>query len=461
MSITYNKINQIIGSLLFLKNNHDVQFGEFVKIITNTGEERNGQIIRMDEDVLVLEVFQDTTGISSENSDIAFTGDLFKVKLSKDMMGGTFNSLGKPINIYTKKTLESDIISGVEREINGSPINPFAREYPTEIIQTGVSVIDGLNTLIRGQKLPIFSGQGLSHNNLAAQIVTQARVLTNEPFLVVFCGIGLLQDEAVFFLDKFKESGNINNILSFFNFIDDPVMERLIIPRVALTAAEYFAFEKDMHVLIILINMTNYAEALRELSSAREEIPSRKGYPGYLYSDLASIYERTGKIKGKKGSITQIPILTMPNDDITHPIADTSGYITEGQIVLNRSMHKSGIYPPIELLASLSRLMKDAIGEKTTRADHADVASQLLASYSESLDVKELISIIGEDSLNPYQKSLLNFNRDFEAKFINQEETENRSFEDTLNLAWKVLANIPKENLYRIHDEFVKKYYLG
>ena len=461
MSVTYNKINQIIGSLLFLKNNHDVQFGEFVKIITNTGEERNGQIIRMDEEVLVLEVFQDTTGISSENSDIAFTGDLFKVKLSKDMLGGTFNSLGKPINIYTKKTLESDIISGVEREINGSPINPFAREYPTEIIQTGISVIDGLNTLIRGQKLPIFSGQGLSHNNLAAQIVTQAKVLTNEPFLVIFCGIGLLQDEAVFFLDKFKESGNINNILSFFNFIDDPVMERLIIPRVALTAAEYFAFEKDMHVLIILINMTNYAEALRELSSAREEIPSRKGYPGYLYSDLASIYERTGKIKGKNGSITQIPILTMPNDDITHPIADTSGYITEGQIVLNRSMHKSGIYPPIELLASLSRLMKDAIGEKTTRADHADVASQLLASYSESLDVKELISIVGEDSLNQYQTALLNFNREFEAKFINQEETENRSFEDTLNIAWEVLANIPRENLYRIHDEFVKKYYLG
>ena len=461
MSVTYNKINQIIGSLLFLKNNHDVQFGEFVKIITNTGEERNGQIIRMDEDVLVLEVFQDTTGISSENSDIAFTGDLFKVKLSKDMMGGTFNSLGKSINIYTKKTLDSDIISGVEREINGSPINPFAREYPTEIIQTGISVIDGLNTLIRGQKLPIFSGQGLSHNNLAAQIVTQAKVLTNEPFLVIFCGIGLLQDEAVFFLDKFKESGNISNIVSFFNFIDDPVMERLIIPRVALTAAENFAFEKDMHVLIILINMTNYAEALRELSSAREEIPSRKGYPGYLYSDLASIYERTGKIKGKKGSITQIPILTMPNDDITHPIADTSGYITEGQIVLNRSMHKSGIYPPIELLASLSRLMKDAIGEQTTRADHADVASQLLASYSESLDVKELISIVGEDSLNPYQKSLLNFNRDFESKFINQEETENRSFEETLNIAWEVLANIPKENLYRIHDKFVKKYYIG
>ncbi len=461
MSVTYNKINQIIGSLLFLKNNHDVQFGEFVKIITNDGEERNGQIIRMDEEVIVLEVFQDTTGISSENSDIAFTGDLFKVKLSKDMMGGTFNSLGKPINIYTKKALESDIISGVEREINGSPINPFAREYPTEIIQTGISVIDGLNTLIRGQKLPIFSGQGLSHNNLAAQIVTQAKVLTNEPFLVIFCGIGLLQDEAVFFLDKFKESGNINNIISFFNFIDDPVMERLLIPRVALTTAEYFAFEKDMHVLIILINMTNYAEALRELSSAREEIPSRKGYPGYLYSDLASIYERTGKIKGKKGSITQIPILTMPNDDITHPIADTSGYITEGQIVLNRSMHKSGIYPPIELLASLSRLMKDAIGAETTRADHADVASQLLASYSESLDVKELISIVGEDSLNQYQKSLLNFNREFEANFINQEETENRSFEETLNIAWKVLANIPKENLYRIHDKFVKEYYIG
>lgn len=461
MSVSYNKINQIIGSLLFVKNNHDVQFGEFVRIVTDNGEERNGQVIKMDEDIIVLEVFQDTTGISSENSDIQFTGDLFKLKLSKDMLGGTFNSLGKPINIYTKKTLESDIISGVEREINGNPINPFAREYPTEIIQTGVSVIDGLNTLIRGQKLPIFSGQGLSHNKLAAQIVTQARVLTNEPFLVIFCGIGLLQDEAVFFLDKFKESGNIKNIISFFNFIDDPVMERLIIPRVALTTAEYFAFEKDMHVLIILINMTNYAEALRELSSAREEIPSRKGYPGYLYSDLASIYERTGKIKGKIGSITQIPILTMPNDDITHPIADTSGYITEGQIVLNRGMHKSGIYPPIELLASLSRLMKDAIGEKTTREDHADIASQLLASYSESLDVKELISIVGEDSLNTYQKALLNFNRDFEQKFINQEVTENRSFEETLNLAWEVLANIPKENLYRIHDKYVKKYYQG
>ncbi len=461
MSVSYHKVNQIIGSLLFLKNSHDAQYGEIVKIYTESGEDRVGQIVKIDEDVIVVEVFQDTTGISSQNSQILFTGDLFKIKLSMDMLGGSFNSLGKPVDIYTKKVLETDIISGIEREITGNPINPFAREYPTEVIQTGISVIDGLNTIIRGQKLPIFSGQGLSHNMLAAQIVTQAKVLTNEPFLVIFCGIGLLQDEAVFFLDKFKESGNIKNIISFFNFIDDPVMERLLIPRVALTTAEYFAFEKDMHVLAILINITNYAEALRELSSAREEIPSRKGYPGYLYSDLASIYERTGKIKGKKGSITQIPILTMPNDDISHPIPDTSGYITEGQIVLNRNLHKSGIYPPIELLASLSRLMKDAIGEKTTRKDHADLASQLLASYSESLDVKELISIIGEDSLNPYQKSLLKFNRAFEQKFMNQGFSENRSFEQTITIGWKVLSNIPKEYLYRIHEEFIEKYYRG
>ncbi|MFX0076929.1 MAG: V-type ATP synthase subunit B, partial [Candidatus Hermodarchaeota archaeon] len=348
-----------------------------------------------------------------------------------------------------------------DRDINGLPINPFARDYPSEVIQTGISVIDGLFTLIRGQKLPIFSGQGLPHNLLAAQIVTQAKVLTEEPFLIIFCGIGIIQDEAIYFMKRFQESGNIQKIISFINFADDPIMERLIVPRVALTTAEYFAFEKDMHVLVILIDMTNYAEALRELSSAKEEIPSRKGYPGYLYTDFASIYERTGKIKGKKGTITQIPILTMPNDDISHPIPDTTGYITEGQLVLNRNLDKMGIYPPFEVLASISRLMKDAIGENTTRKDHADVSSQLLSSYSASLEIRDLISIVGEDGLNYNQKALLKFGDEFERNFLNQSDREERDINKTLNIAWKALSRIPRNQLFRIHHEFLDKYYVG
>ncbi|MHA1235235.1 MAG: V-type ATP synthase subunit B, partial [Promethearchaeota archaeon] len=372
-----------------------------------------------------------------------------------------FNSLGKPIDINTKQVLDTEILTEIERDINGLPINPFAREYPSEVIQTGISVIDGLFTLIRGQKLPIFSSQGMPHNLLAAQIVTQAKVLTEEPFLIIFCGIGIIQDEAIFFMKKFQESGNIQNIISFINFADDPIMERLIVPRVALTTAEYFAFEKDMHVLVILIDMTNYAEALRELSSAKKEIPSRKGYPGYLYTDFASLYERTGKIKGKKGTITQLPILTMPGEDISHPIPDTTGYITEGQLVLNRNIDKKGIYPPFEVLASISRLMKDAIGEKTTREDHADVSSQLLSSYSAALEVRDLISIVGEDGLNFNQKALLKFGEAFEMSFLNQSHTENRDIETTLNLAWKALSYIPRHQLLRIRQEFVDKYYVG
>ena len=427
MSISYKKISEIVGPLIFLKNNHDVHYGEIVEINTIDQEHRIGQVIKIDEDIIVVEVFESTKGISSENSEIIFTEDTFKIKISKDMFGGTFNSLGKPINIYTREVLDSDILTDVERDINGAPINPFARQYPSDVIQTGVSVIDGLFTLIRGQKLPIFSGQGMPHNKLAAQIVTQSKVLTEEPFLIIFCGIGIVQDEAIYFLNRFQKSGNIQNIISFINFADDPVMERLIIPNVALTTAEYFAFEKNMHVLVIITDMTNYAEALRELSSAKEEIPSRKGYPGYLYSNFASIYERTGVIKGKKGSITQIPILTMPNDDISHPIPDTTGYITEGQLVLNRNLQKKGIYPPFEVLASISRLMKDAIGARTTREDHADISSQLLASYSSSLEVKDLISVVGEDSLNMEQKALLNFGESFEREFLNQGLEENRS----------------------------------
>ncbi len=461
MSVIYRNIQEIVGPLIFLTNEHDVQYGEIVKIESEDGKTRSGQVVKMNEEVIVIEVFETTQGLSSENSKIFFTEDTFKVRISEnDMFGRTFNSLGRPFNIYTKKILSTDIISDLELEIYGAPINPYSRDYPSEVIQTGISVIDGLFTLIRGQKLPIFSAQGLPHNKLAAQIVTQARVLTEESFLIIFCGIGIIEDEAINFLKAFRESGNIQNIISFINFASDPIMERLIIPRVALTTAEYFAFEKEMHVLVVLIDMTNYAEALRELSSAKEEIPSRKGYPGYLYSDLASIYERTGKLKGKKGSITQIPILTMPNDDISHPIPDTTGYITEGQLVLNRDLNNKGIYPPFEVLASISRLMKDAIGKNTTREDHADLSSQLLASYSDALEARDLLSVVGEDGLNYDQKALLDFGDDFEKKFLNQGTSENRNFNDTFSIAWEVLSNLSRNQLFRIHQEFIENYYI-
>ncbi len=459
MSVIYRKIQQIIGPLLFLKNEHDAQYGEIVKIRSDDDTVRTGQIINMSEEILIVEVFEDTSGLSTENAEIIFTEDIFNVKISKDMFGHTFNSLGRPIDIRTKSPLGSDILTDVQRDINGVPINPFAREYPVDVIQTGISVIDGLFTLIRGQKLPLFSGQGLPHNKLAAQIATQAQVVSEEPFIIIFCGIGIIQDEAIYFLNRFQESGTVQNIISFINFADDPIIERLIIPRVALTTAEYFAFEKDMHALVILIDMTNYAEALRELSSAKEEIPSRKGYPGYIYSDFASIYERTGKIKGKKGSITQIPILTMPNDDISHPIPDTTGYITEGQLVLSRNLHKKGIYPPFEVLSSISRLMKDAIGGERTREDHADLSSQLLASYSNYLEVKDLISIVGEDGLNYDQRNILKFGLDFEKTFLNQKADENRDFGKTFTIAWDVLSNLSANQLFRIRQKFIDKYY--
>lgn len=461
MSIVYKKIEEIVGPIIFLKNKHDVQYGEIVRITLNNGESRNGQVVKLSEDVVLVEVFEDTKGLSSINSTISFSRDTFKLKLSGDMLGGIFNSMGKPIDIQTRRVIDTDILTDVERDINGSPINPFGRDYPKDVIQTGVSGIDGLFTLIRGQKLPIFSGQGMSHNKLAAQIVTQAKVLTEEPFLVIFCGIGIIQDEAIAFINRFKKSGNVQNIISFINFADDPVMERIMIPNVALTAAEYFAFKKDMHVLVVLIDMTNFAEALRELSSAKEEIPSRKGYPGHLYTDFARIYERTGLIKGKKGSITQIPILTMPNDDISHPIPDTSGYITDGQLVLDRDLFKKNIYPPLEILASISRLMKDAIGKDTTREDHSDISSQLIAAYSDALEVRDLVSIVGEDSLSREQGALLNFADAFEQMYLNQGLDENRSFEDTFNIAWKVLSILPRTRLNRIHQEFINKYYIG
>ncbi len=459
MAISYSKIRQIIGPLIFLKREHDVQYGEIVKIRLENGEIRTGQVVKMNENTVIIQLYESTKGLSAENAEILFTQDTFKLKISKDMIGGTFNSLGKPIDVYSRKILNYEIVPEEEIDVNGFPINPFAREYPSEVIQTGISIIDGLFSLIRGQKLPIFSAQGLPHNRMAAQIANQAKVLTGEPFLVIFCGIGLIHDDVLFFLNQFKGGGNIQNILSFINFAEDPIMERLMVPRVALAAAEYFAFKRDMQVLIILVNITNYAEALRELSSAKEEIPSRKGYPGYLYSDLASMYERTGKIKGKKGSITQIPILTMPNDDISHPVPDTTAYITEGQLVLNRNLYKQGIYPPLEVFASISRLMKDAIGAETTREDHADISSQIISIYSNALEIRNLISIIGEEGLNFYQRAMLKFADDFENKFMKQGFNENREFSKTLDIAWDVISNVPKSQLIRIHQKFIDKYY--
>jgi len=460
MNISYKKINQIIDPLIYLKNIHNVSFGEIIKIHLDNGEIRTGQVIEMNEELIMVQVFEGTQGLSTENAKIFFSGDTFKLKLSMDMLGYVFNALGKPIDIQTKRVKEFDILTETTEDIRGSSINPSARSYPTDIIQTGISAIDGLFTLIRGQKLPIFSGQGMPHNRMAAQIVTQAKVPSGEPFLIIFCGIGVIQDDAIFFINQFKKRGNIQNIVSFINFADDPVMERLMIPKVALTAAEYFAFEKEMHVLVILINMTNYCEALREISAAKEEIPSRKGYPGYLFSDLASIYERTGRIKDRNGSITQIPILTMPNDDISHPIPDTTGYITEGQLVFNRDLEKKDIFPPFQVLSSISRLMKDAIGEGTTRKDHADVSSQLIASYSDAQDVRDLISIIGEESLNREQRALLDFADDFEKKFLNQSPEEDRSFDETFKIAWEVLSNLPKSKLHRIKKKYIDKFYV-
>ncbi|MHA1820414.1 MAG: V-type ATP synthase subunit B [Promethearchaeota archaeon] len=462
MSITYKTISRIEGPLVFLKYSHPVKNGEIVRIKTSSGEERMGRVLQITQDLVVVETFQGTQGLDAQNTEVTFLNQLFTIGVSRDMRGKVFDGLGR-IRTEIGSSQESVAINPIPeviRDINGSPINPYAREYPRDVIQTGISVIDGLNTLIRGQKLPIFSGQGLSHNLLAAQIVKQAKVTTNEPFLIIFVGIGILNDDAMFFEQRFKESGNIQNVITFLNLASDPAIERILVPRVALTTAEYFAFDLGMHVLVVMLDITNYCEALRELSSAKGEIPSRKGFPGYLYSDLASIYERAGRIRGKKGSITQIPIITMPNDDITHPIPDLTGYITEGQIVLSRELHRRGIYPPVEILSSLSRLMKEGVGKGKTREDHMDVASQLYALYSQSLEIKELESIIGEEGLTHSDKKILEFGKSFEEYFINQSYNDERSIKQTLDLAWALLSHVPKKNLMRLNKKLIEKYYI-
>jgi V/A-type H+-transporting ATPase subunit B len=446
-------VQKIEGPIIVLEKKYPVKFDELVKIRDNNRKEQIGRVIAVNEKQVVVQVFGASTGLSLKNTNVEFLDEPMKIPVGIDMLGRIFNGLGEPTDGLGM------IYSNDYRDINGASINPYIREYPRDFIQTGISAIDGLTTLIRGQKLPIFSGNGLPHNMLASQIVRQAKLKNaDSKFTIVFAGMGIKHDVAQFFINDFEKSGVLSNVVLFLSLADSPSVERLITPRAALTCAEYLAFDCDMHVLVILTDMTNYCEALREVSSTRGEIPSRKGYPGYLYSDLASIYERAGRIKGKEGSITQIPILSMPNDDITHPIPDLTGYITEGQIVLERELFQKDIYPPIAGLPSLSRLMKDGIGEGMTREDHKDLSSQLFACYAKVKEIRALASVIGEEELNDLDKKYLNFGIEFEKKFLSQKTYENRSIEETLDIGWGLLNLLPIEELYRINQKYIVKY---
>ncbi len=453
----YLKLEKVEGPLIVLSNIENVAYDEMVEIKIDENEMRKGKVIKIEKDKVVVQVFEGTAGISTHNARVKFLGEPLKLPLSKEILGRTFNGMGEPIDGAYQ------VISAHKYNINGRPINPVARKYPRNFISTGVSAIDALMTLIRGQKLPIFSGSGIAHNELAVQIVKQAKIegANSDNFAVVFGAMGVRHDDASYFMRSFEAAGVLDHVVMYLNLADDPITERISTPRCALTAAEYLAFEHDMHVLVILTDMTSYSEALREISSSRGEVPSRKGYPGYLYSDLSTIYERAGMIEGKEGSITLIPILTMPNDDITHPIPDLTGFITEGQIVLNRELNQKGIYPPIAILPSLSRLMKDGIGEDYTRKDHADLASQIFSSYSKVQDLRSLAQIIGEDDLGDVDKLYLKFGRAFEEKFVAQSSFENRSMIETLNLGWKILSILPQSDLDRLKPEQIKKYYKG
>ncbi len=452
--LEYKGVASISGPIIIVENVREVSYDELVAVKTPTGETRLGKVIEVTQKAVAVQVFEGTTGLSPSETRTRFLGRSLEVPVSTEMLGRIMNSFGEPIDGHPRFFTEE------KRDVNGYPLNPTAREYPRDLIQTGISAIDGLCSLVRGQKLPIFSSPGLSHNDLAAQIVRQAQIGGGgEEFYIVFIAMGLEHDDAAFFQKSFQETGAIKNIAMFLNLAEDPPVERIITPRAGLTLAEYLAFDQDSHVLVLLTDMTNYCEALREVSSSMEEVPSRKGYPGYMYSDLASLFERAGRIAGKKGSITQVPILTMPNDDITHPIPDLTGYITEGQIVLSRALEKQGIYPSINILTSLSRLMKDGIGKGRTREDHADVASELYSAYAQYNAVKSLATIIGEEGLGSRDKDYLRFGENLERKLINQGRNENRSIEQTLSIAWDTLAILPEEELTSIHPEFIKKYY--
>ena len=454
MAIEYLGLSEVNGPLVVLEGVKNASYEEIVEFTVDGNEKKLGRIVAVYEDKAVIQVFEGTSSMSLTNTHTRLTGHPMEIGLSEEILGRTFDGIGKPIDRM------GPIDAEVRRNVNGLPLNPVTRKYPRNYIHTGISAIDGLTTLIRGQKLPIFSGNGLPHDQLAAQIVQQASLGdSDEKFAIVFAAMGVKYDVAEFFRRTFEESGVSDHVVMFLNLANDPVVERLITPKVALTAAEYLAFEKDMHILVILTDITSFCEAMREVSSSRGEIPSRKGYPGYLYSELATLYERAGIVQGVEGSVTQIPILTMPNDDITHPIPDLTGYITEGQIVLDRQLHGQSIYPPISVLPSLSRLMKDGIGEGYTRADHQDVANQLYSCYAKVGDARSLASVIGEDELSPIDKQYLVFGNEFEHEFIGQGMDENRSMEDTLNKAWELLGLLPREELDRVNTKVLDQYY--
>jgi len=467
--VEFRGLIRVEGPVVITARSRNVGFNEVVAVYDREGGRRLGRVVDMSGNWTAVQLFGSNTGLSSVDSRVEFLGKPMELRVGPGLLGRIFNGLGEPIDGY------GEIFSSTFQDVNGLPINPYARVYPRDFIQTGISAIDGMNTLIRGQKLPIFSGSGLPHNRLAAQIVRQSRLISqsangkvsqgadeqgadDESFVIVFCAMGVKYDVARFFLDVFEHSGVLTNVAVFLSLADAPSLERLVAPRCALTAAEYLAYEKNKHVLVVMTDMTNYCEALREVSSIRGDVPSRKGYPGYLYSDLASLYERSGKISGSSGSITQIPILTMPNDDISHPIPDLTGYITEGQIVLDRELFQQGVYPPVASLSSLSRLMKDGIGEGMTREDHKDVSSQLFAAYSHVKQIRNLVSIIGEEELSDTDKQYLKFGQKFESLFLTQDETENRDIGRTLDLGWKALSEIPRDDLLRIRHEYITKY---
>ncbi len=453
MQKEYKTIKEISGPLVFVEKTEPVSYGELVQVSLPDGTTKRGQVLDTSHDIVVVQIFEGTSGINKE-SGVKFLGETIKINLSKDMLGRIMSGAGEPIDGG------APIIPEQRQEIIGAAINPYSRDSPLEFIQTGISTIDGLNTLVMGQKLPIFSGAGLPHNDISLQIARQAQTLGAErDFAVVFCAMGITDEEAQYFMADFERTGALSRAAVFMNLASDPAVERLITPRMALTTAEYLAFEKGYDVLVILTDMTNYCEALRQIGAAREEVPGRRGYPGYMYTDLAQIYERAGLIKGKSGSVTQIPILTMPGDDITHPIPDLTGYITEGQIVVARDLHRKGIYPPNFVLPSLSRLMNAGIGDKKTREDHKQVSDQLYAGYAEGNDLRGLVAIVGKEALSDRDQKLLEFADEFEERFVTQDREENRSIEDTLEIGWDMLSKLPESALTRIDRKTLEKYH--
>jgi V/A-type H+-transporting ATPase subunit B len=450
----YTSVSEVAGPLMIVEGVEGVGYGEVVDITIPSGEKRRGQVLEASEGKAVVQVFEGTSGIDTKGTKARFTGETVKIGVSGEMLGRIFDGTGRPID------KGPEIIAEEYRDIHGNPMNPTAREFPRAFIQTGISTIDCMNTLVRGQKLPIFSGAGLPHNELAAQIARQAKVLGEaEEFAVVFAAMGITFEEASYFMKDFERTGALERVVAFINLADDPAIERIITPRMALTTAEYLAYEKGMQILVITTDLTNYCEALREIAAARSEVPGRRGYPGYMYTDLATMYERAGRVIGNDGSITQVPILSMPDDDITHPIPDLTGYITEGQFVLSREIHRKGIAPPVDVLPSLSRLMKGGIGEGMTRDDHANVSDQLYSAYAEGRDLRDLVAVVGEESLTEKDRKFLEFADRFEKEFVNQGSDEDRTIEATLALGWDLLSILPERELKRIKDEFVEKYH--